>query len=183
MPPRSTRRAAAAAKSKITAAANAKLTKEVHVEDGDAAEGIVAVAVQDTAESVAVVARESAKPTLQFFKTFDTAAKLNEGLCVIRKLDSGRYEMVSLSSMAHEDTAFGSEEFGILVRGDQSGDRLKMLEEVEKTWKGAEFRVGQALSSASKLSLCCSRNFWDQSLKKKPHSKRLTRSCSHHNLC
>lgn len=137
--PRVTRRSAAAAKSSSMSEVKTTTKKAVLVEDGD------------TARIDSTVASQTAKPEPQFFETFDTAANLSDGLCVIRKRDDGRYEMMSLNSTAHEDIAFGSMDFSRLVRDDQSGERLKMLEDVAKTWKGAEFRVGQALDSASKL--------------------------------
>lgn len=104
----------------------------------------------ENGEQSAVVVFEAAKPTTQFFETFESKANLNEGLCVVRKLANGKYEVLSLNPSVHRGTALGTTEFGRQVREEPSGERLKMLEDVEKTWKGAEFGFGQAVSSASK---------------------------------
>lgn len=105
---------------------------------------------ENNEEQSAVVVHQAVKPAPKFFETFATNANLNEGLCVVRKLANGQYEIMSLNPSVHEAGVFGEMEFGSQLREESSGERLKMLEGVEKTWKGAEFRVGQGVSSAGK---------------------------------
>ncbi|KAK0112730.1 hypothetical protein ONS95_014466 [Cadophora gregata] len=81
------------------------------------------------------------------FQSFETTTALTEGHCVIRKIEDGSYEIVNLNSASAE--LFGSKEVGRLVLADETGGRMRALEDVEKSWKDSELKIGQVLSSAN----------------------------------
>ena len=81
-------------------------------------------------------------------QSFETATALTDGHCVIRKLENGRYEIINLNSASAE--SFGSKQVGRLMLADETGARMKALEDVEKSWKDSELKISQALNSASR---------------------------------
>lgn len=89
---------------------------------------------------------EKAAPAI--IQSFETATALTEGHCVIRKLENGKYEIINLNSASAE--SFGSKQVGRLILADETGARMKALQDVEKSWKDSELKIGQVLNSASR---------------------------------
>ncbi|KAH7317698.1 hypothetical protein BKA65DRAFT_381132, partial [Rhexocercosporidium sp. MPI-PUGE-AT-0058] len=71
---------------------------------------------------------------------------LADGLCVVRALGGGRYEIVNLTDISQEQ--FSSEETGALIQAD--GGRRGILALDDKEWEAAKFNCGQAVRSADK---------------------------------
>lgn len=106
-------------------------------------------------EAVKSTVAKAEKPAGPVFQTFQTKTPLLGGLCVIVDLGNGNYELLNVDS-AQAD-ALGSMETGRLIRTDETGGRLKALEGVERAWKSAELKIGQALGSASTWYLASGR--------------------------
>lgn len=92
-----------------------------------------------------------AKPRA-IFETFTTKKKLAPGLCIVRPLGGGKYELVNLDHVDQE--TFSSEETGNMLKDD--GDRLVALAQ-QVNWDASKFKVQQAVASASEPSL----HLWD----------------------
>ncbi|KAH7370326.1 hypothetical protein BKA65DRAFT_488199 [Rhexocercosporidium sp. MPI-PUGE-AT-0058] len=88
---------------------------------------------------------EKAAPAI--IQSFETATALPEGHCIIRKLEDGSYEIINLTSAT--PAMFGSQEVGRLILEDETGGRMRALEDVEKSWKDSELKLGQVLGSAN----------------------------------
>ncbi|KAH7386289.1 hypothetical protein BKA64DRAFT_711519 [Cadophora sp. MPI-SDFR-AT-0126] len=80
------------------------------------------------------------------FETFKTNKKLVDGLCVVRALGGGRYEIVNLNNVDQQQ--FSSEEMGVFIENNES--RRNILDVGEKEWEAAKFTLGQAVRSADK---------------------------------
>ena len=100
--------------------------------------------VVDVPEVKEVVPEKKPGPV---FETFKTNKKLEDGLCVVRALGGGRYEIVNLKNVDQEQ--FSSEEMGCVINNNDS--RREVLDVGEREWEAAKFTLGQAVRSASKL--------------------------------
>ncbi|KAE8441336.1 hypothetical protein EG329_005485 [Mollisiaceae sp. DMI_Dod_QoI] len=120
-----------------------KLQSEIEDGVGFTVEDTVQSNIGETTNNVVVMQQ---RPAHRVFQTFETAANLSDGLCVIRKLDGGSYEIINFSSI--DADILGTKEAGDMIRGDETGSRLKVLEGAEKAWKESGFKIGQALGSA-----------------------------------
>lgn len=95
------------------------------------------------------IARQEPKVVLPAFESFTTTAPLLNGLCIVRKLANGKYELLNLSSV-DKPSLFGNLEFTRMLEEDQNAGRLQAFEEAEKKWKTAGLGVGQALRGIGK---------------------------------
>jgi len=84
------------------------------------------------------------KPTL-IFETFKTNKSLQDGLCVVRSLGAGKYELINLNTV--DGAAFSSEEIGGRIKSVP--ECLKLLQTTNENWEVAKLKVGQAVGSAS----------------------------------
>ena len=113
------------------------------------------------------------------FETFKTNKKLDDGLCVVRALGGGRYEIVNLKNVDQEQ--FSSEEMGFVINNNDS--RREVLDVDEKEWEAAKFTLGQAVRSASKFFYMLQHEYHANSPFRKvdlPHSKAPFRVASRH---
>lgn len=78
------------------------------------------------------------------FEIFKTHKKLKEGLCIIRVLGKGRYELVSLKDIDQQH--FSSEKIGAVIESNAA--RRNILALGEEDWEVAKFNCGQAVRSA-----------------------------------
>lgn len=79
------------------------------------------------------------------FQGFTTDAKLFGGLCVIRPLGKGRFEVLNLQRAPLQDlTSYDSAQ---LLAEDQG--RLDSLNNIKRNWVDLKFKVEQTFSSAS----------------------------------
>lgn len=113
------------------------------------------------------------------FETFKTNKTLEDGLCVVRALGGGRYEIVNLKNVDQEH--FSSEEMGSVINSNDS--RREALDVDEKEWDTAKFTLGQAVRSASMLFCMLQHEYHANSPSRKvdlPHSKAPFRVASHY---
>lgn len=87
-----------------------------------------------------------AAETKPVFETFSTDKALAEGLCIIRSLGCGTYEILSLKDASCN--VLGSEKTGRMIK--EIPGRFEMVDMSEEDWKVAKFNCDQAKSSASK---------------------------------
>lgn len=99
---------------------------------------------EESAKSSAVIERS---PLV--FQTFETDAKLEGGLCIVRPLGGGKYEIVNLSQVDQE--AFSSKDIGATIKGNRG--RLNALDVSKEQWDIAAFKCSQAVASSSKIIL------------------------------
>ncbi|KUJ22859.1 uncharacterized protein LY89DRAFT_664641 [Mollisia scopiformis] len=142
MSSRVTRRAGAAAKAKLKAIVQAEEEEE---EEEDSYEDEHVEEHEDVAKNHASTVLQTESLPQPVYETFQTAADLSNGLCIVRKLDDGRYEILNLTNA--EASTLGNIDTGRLIRGDESGARQQILEEAEQQWKESEFKIGQVLGS------------------------------------
>jgi hypothetical protein len=86
--------------------------------------------------------------SLSVFQTFETDAKLQAGLCIIRPLGGGKYEIINMSRVNQEDIS--SKETGTLVNGNEP--RFKAMNVSKEQWDTAAFKCGQVILSSSKIT-------------------------------
>ena len=145
LPARSAKTSAIAGLTKVVKTENTPV-----VEDDD----IVEPGSEDAAEVV------PQKPVSQYipqvpaaaipvFTTFKTKAKLDNGLCLVRSLGGGNFEIVNLTTVA--DGALGSEETGNLIKNDAA--LMRMVDIEKKEWDDARIKCNQAVMSARKSCL------------------------------
>lgn len=85
-----------------------------------------------------------AKPA-PIFETFKSNKNLQDGLCVLRSLGGGKYELVNLSTV--DGAAFSSEDIGNRIK--RIPECLKLLQTTNENWDEVKLKVGQAVGSAS----------------------------------
>lgn len=78
------------------------------------------------------------------FTTFSTDDKLDEGICIIRNLGGGKYEIVNLKNVHRVE--MGAEATGEIVKSISG--RLEMLDIKEKDWEEANVKALMAVKSA-----------------------------------
>jgi predicted nucleic acid-binding Zn-ribbon protein len=98
----------------------------------------------DEDEDVEAVEAEK-KP---IFTVFNTDETLDEGLCVIRSLGEGKYELVNLEYAPRAD--IGTEETGGIIKAIPG--RRDMLAIASEKWEDAKLKAELAVKSAGKLS-------------------------------
>jgi len=82
------------------------------------------------------------------FETFTTEKQLEGGLCIVRSLGGGEYEIVNLKSVDRD--LISSEEVGRSINEDR--ERFQAFQIDEAAWNDAKLKVGQAVKSASWIS-------------------------------
>ncbi|KAL3420129.1 hypothetical protein PVAG01_08628 [Phlyctema vagabunda] len=80
------------------------------------------------------------------FQTFRTEADLAQGLCVLRSLGGGLYEVVNLQKVSLPTVS--SEEMGAVIRGNQ--DRRAALDINPKVWEEVQLKALQGVRSADR---------------------------------
>lgn len=100
-----------------------------------------AVKLEQSAELVEVVK----KP---IFTTFETNDPVEEGLCVIRSLGGGKYELVNLKNVPRFDIA--TEETGEVIKATPG--RRDMLAIPPEQWEDAKVKAELAIKSAGESS-------------------------------
>lgn len=80
------------------------------------------------------------------FQTFESDNKnLGAGLCILRDLGDGIYEIVNLKTVDH--SSLTSKELGLTLKNDDT--RLAALSVGKEEWQLAQFKCEQAVKSAS----------------------------------
>jgi hypothetical protein len=82
------------------------------------------------------------------FKVFKSDEKLDEGLCVVRNLGNGIYELVNLDHTPQDDMA--AEKMGEMIKAVPG--RREMLSISVKQWEEVRLKVDLAGNSAGELS-------------------------------
>lgn len=90
-----------------------------------------------------------AVPPKPIFETFSTKTKLQAGLCIVRPLKHGKYELVNLSQA--EMSQLASEEIGHQIQ--KKPELLSLLDTTVKDWEDLKNKSTQTLASASKFRL------------------------------
>lgn len=83
------------------------------------------------------------------FTVFNADEKLDEGLCLIRSLGDGKYELVNLEYAPRADIA--TEETGEIIKAIPG--RRDMLAITTEQWEDAKLKADLAVKSAGKLSM------------------------------
>jgi hypothetical protein len=86
-------------------------------------------------------------PPTTVFEKFSTKTKLEEGICVVRPLGGGKYELVNLSKVDLQ--RLSSEEVGRQIKS--TPELLNLLNVANNDWDQLKLKSGQAVASASKL--------------------------------
>jgi hypothetical protein len=104
-------------------------------------EPVPVVEVAEAEEETIVVA-----PPRPVFETFSTKTKLESGLCIVRPLKNGKYELVNLtqSNVNH----LSSEEIGHQIQ--KKPELLELLDTTVNDWDQLKLKSIQTLASASK---------------------------------
>ncbi len=80
------------------------------------------------------------------FTVFESEAPLEEGLCVVRSLGGGKYELVNLDAVPRNYLA--SEEIGITIKNIPQ--RREMFTITKERWQEASVKIELAAKSAGK---------------------------------
>jgi len=88
-------------------------------------------------------------PPRPVFEKFSTKAKLEEGICVVRPLGGGKYELINLSKVDLQ--RLSSEEVGRQIK--DTPPLLSLLDLANNNWDQLKLKSGQAVASASKYQL------------------------------
>lgn len=88
-------------------------------------------------------------PPKPVFETFSTKTKLESGLCIVRPLKNGKYELVNLTQVDLEHIS--SAEIGHQIQ--QKPQLLELLDTTVKDWEQLKLKSTQTLASASKLKI------------------------------
>jgi hypothetical protein len=80
------------------------------------------------------------------FTVFESGATLEEGLCVVRSLGGGKYELVNLDAIPRNYIA--SEETGITIKNIP--ERREMFAITKERWEEASVKIELAAKSAGK---------------------------------
>lgn len=96
-------------------------------------------------------------PPKPIFETFSTKTKLQEGICAVRPLGGGKYEIVNLSVV--ELPRFGTEEIGALLKNTPA--LLNLLDVKDEDWNNVKLKAQQAVASSSEsLTRLADLNFY-----------------------
>lgn len=106
-----------------------------------------AEAMEEPLEVPEVVEVVVPKKEVPAFQTFKSNKKLEGGLCLVRPLGGGKYEIINVEKVDQE--LFTSKETGRMVKADES--RRMALSIDEQVWKTAQFKCTQAASSAGEF--------------------------------
>lgn len=82
----------------------------------------------------------------QVFETFTSTEKLDMGLCIVRPLGGGKYELINLTQVNQQ--VFSSKETGLMIQDNEA--RLQAIGMSKEQWDLAKFKCDQAMKSASK---------------------------------
>lgn len=138
MPSRGAKTAAIANLNAVNKAENAEQSEEEAEEKSNEI-------VVDAEADECVVEEESipVKPTV-VFATFSTNTELEQGLCVVRPLGGGEYEIVNLQKITAHDVT--TPQMNEIFSSDEK--KLAMFDVDEKSWKEAAFVCNQAVLGA-----------------------------------
>jgi hypothetical protein len=105
-------------------------------------ESIPVAEVAEVEEEAIIIA-----PPRPVFETFSTKTKLESGLCIVRPLKNGKYELVNLtrSNLNH----LSSEEIGHQIQ--KKPELLELLDTTVSDWDQLKLKSTQTLASASKF--------------------------------
>jgi hypothetical protein len=84
----------------------------------------------------------------EVFTTFETGEELKEGLCIVRSLGGGKYELVNLNTVPRSRLA--SENTGDILKGDP--ERRAMFTINKEQWNEAIVKTEMAANSAGEFS-------------------------------
>ncbi|TVY68928.1 hypothetical protein LSUE1_G004834 [Lachnellula suecica] len=93
----------------------------------------------EEAEEAVIVA-----PPKPIFETFSTKTKLQSGICVVRELGGGKFELVNLSQVNLQ--SFSSEEIGRQIQ--KTPELLSLLDISKEDWRQLQLKSHQAVASA-----------------------------------
>lgn len=79
--------------------------------------------------------------------TFKTTAKLANGLCIVRQVGVGKFEIINLSTVP--DGTLGSEEVGAMIANNST--LANMIDISQQEWNNARVKCQQGLMSARKF--------------------------------
>ncbi|KAF8857677.1 hypothetical protein BDZ45DRAFT_726572 [Acephala macrosclerotiorum] len=79
------------------------------------------------------------------FQTFESDKSLDAGLCILRDLGGGKYEIVNLKNADH--LSLTSQDMGLALKKDEA--RLEALSIDTGDWELAQFKCEQAVKSAA----------------------------------
>jgi predicted nucleic acid-binding Zn-ribbon protein len=132
---------------------NYKAGSDSEGESDDIVESADAIVPGEADESVQAVKAAGAVEAVQveknpIFTVFRSENKLDEGICVIRSLGDGNYELVNLNNAHHSDMA--AEKTGEIIKAVPG--RRDMLAIPSELWNDVQAKAEIAIKSAGELS-------------------------------
>ncbi|CAL3968007.1 unnamed protein product [Diplocarpon coronariae] len=100
----------------------------------------------DQVETLPILESILPKEPKNIFQVVRVNKKLEDGLCLVRALGHGRYELVNLKNVNHDEIS--SEETGVMIKADEQ--RLNAFKLDKKEWDAAAFKCHMAVGSANK---------------------------------
>jgi hypothetical protein len=104
-------------------------------------------AAKSEAIQTEVVQAEVSEVSKDVFQAFTCDANLSAGVCIIRPLVNGKYELINLSQTDH--LTLTSEKTISLFREDEG--RLDAMTMIRQEWFNVRYKINQAISGASKF--------------------------------
>ncbi|PBP24038.1 hypothetical protein BUE80_DR005167 [Diplocarpon rosae] len=100
----------------------------------------------DQAEIPQILRPVIPKQPVPIFQIVKVDRKLEDGLCLVRALGHGRYELVNLKNVDHD--IISSKETGVMIKADE--ERLNAFKLDKKEWEATAFKCHMAVGSADK---------------------------------
>jgi hypothetical protein len=131
-------------RAKTAAIAGCALVNQVETQallDSQSEEDVADVAIDETP---VVKQPRVLRNIIDVFQTFSTKSTLQNGLCIIRGLGKGKYEIVNLDSLTADDLTTP----GIKAKLSRDKGRVDMFDIQPIDWEGVQFKCNQALMGA-----------------------------------